>query len=314
MIEMEIDSIRVSKLNGEPVITLKEKGLDRYLAIWIESVGADAIERARRNVRAERPTTHDVMTSIIVSLGASIDHVLISALKRDAFHAKIALRLNDRQAEVDTRPSDALALAVRTGTPIYAEESVLDKAGITLEDGSEASRDFAAFLGKYESAYDGIRREVPRHHDGTYAKAHEVFSEAALGLLQEAQKAAKDMHSSAVEPLHILLAILESSHKHTTEMLRAFNVPSKEACARLKQLGALTQESTDTNAVELGEGGRRLLSVAIDEAQMLGGPAVAPEHLLLAALRESSQATLEALRPSTIPLEEAYRALAASYF
>ena len=133
-------------------------------------------------------------------------------------------------------------------------------------------------------------------------------------MLQEAQKAAKDMHNSAVEPLHILLAILESSHKHTAEMLHTLNVPFREACTGLKQIGTLTQKSADTNTVELGEGGRRLLAVAIDEAKMLGSPVVAPEHLLLAALRESSQVMLEALRPSTISLEEAYRALAASYF
>jgi len=133
MIEMTIDSIRVSLMNYQRVVILKEKMAERYLPIWIGPAEADAIAVKLQSVTVPRPLTHDLLHSIIAALGATINSIIVSDLKNDTFYAKIILNVDGGQMEVDSRPSDALALAVRAEVPIYAEEAVLDKASILLD-------------------------------------------------------------------------------------------------------------------------------------------------------------------------------------
>ncbi len=309
MVEMVIDSIQVGEPDGVRVLVLKEKHRNRCLAIWIGHAEADAIAVVMQNAKLNRPLTHDVMKSIITSLGVVADYVVIDALKKDEFHAKIALRLNDQRTEVDTRPSDAVALALRVGIPMYAKEAVLAKASITLDEfelvGAETHRSEAsdsgvlsAFLGKYE---------------GLHGKAQQVFSPATLYLLKLAQELAKDLRNSTIEPLHLLLAILQSENTRTLDILQALNISAKEAFERLAHIAGLAQMVADAQQMKLGEATRELLTIAIDEAQGLGSQFVEPEHLLLAVLRKSDQATLSALTASTIAYDAVYRALAASY-
>ncbi len=133
MIEMTIDSIRVSLMNYQRVVILKEKMSERYLPIWIGPAEADAIAVKLQGVAVPRPLTHDLLRTVIDALGATVNSIIVSDLKSDTFYAKIILNVGGEQMEVDSRPSDALALAVRVETPIYAEETVLDKAGILLD-------------------------------------------------------------------------------------------------------------------------------------------------------------------------------------
>jgi uncharacterized protein len=134
MIEMTIDSIRVSMMNYQRVVILREKGTNRYLPIWIGPAEADAIAVKLQNVELSRPLTHDLLQSVISTLGASVDYVVVTGLKEDTFYAKLALSVDGTKLDIDSRPSDALALAVRVGAPIYADESVLEKAGIILDE------------------------------------------------------------------------------------------------------------------------------------------------------------------------------------
>ncbi len=133
MIEMTIDSIRVSLMNYQRVVILKEKMAERYLPIWIGPAEADAIAVRLQGVTLPRPLTHDLLYSVIDVLGATINSIIVSDLKNDTFFAKIILNVDGGQLEVDSRPSDALALAVRAEVPIYTEETVLDKASILLD-------------------------------------------------------------------------------------------------------------------------------------------------------------------------------------
>jgi len=133
MIEMTIDSIRVSLMNYQRVVILKEKMSDRYLPIWIGPSEADAIAVKLQGVAVPRPLTHDLLSSVIDTLGATVNSIIVNDLKNDTFFAKVILETEGKQVEVDSRPSDALALAVRTGVTIFADESVLDKAGILLD-------------------------------------------------------------------------------------------------------------------------------------------------------------------------------------
>lgn len=133
MIEMIIDSIRMSLMNSQRVVILKEKEAERYLPIWIGPAEADSIAVKLQDVTVPRPLTHDLLRSVIDALGAVVISIIVNELRNDTFYAKIILNVDDEEMEIDSRPSDAIALAVRAKVPIYAEESVLDKAGILLD-------------------------------------------------------------------------------------------------------------------------------------------------------------------------------------
>jgi len=133
MIEMSVEFVRVSMQNYNRVVILKEKEAERYLLIWIGPSEAEAIAMRLGDVQPPRPQTHDLLRNIIDSLGANVSHVLVNDLNNDTFYARIVLEANGRTVEVDSRTSDAIALAVRAQVPIYAEESVLERAGILLD-------------------------------------------------------------------------------------------------------------------------------------------------------------------------------------
>jgi bifunctional DNase/RNase len=133
VIEMNIDSIRVSMMNYQRVVILKEKYSDRYLPIWIGPAEADAIAIKLQGVTPPRPLTHDLVESIIHNLGASVNSIVVSELHNDTFYAKLVLDVNGKQLELDSRPSDAMAVAIRAQAPIYVEETVLDRAGILVD-------------------------------------------------------------------------------------------------------------------------------------------------------------------------------------
>ena len=152
MVELTIESIRVSLMNYQRVVILKEKESDRYLPIWIGPAEADAIAVRLQEVAVARPLTHDLLRSILDALGASIEYVLVNDLANDTFFARIMLNVDGKSMEIDSRPSDAIALAVRAQAPIFADESVLEKAGVRLDqegqpleglagDGPEATKE-----------------------------------------------------------------------------------------------------------------------------------------------------------------------------
>ena len=133
MQEMLIDSIRVSLMNYQRVVILKEKSSDRYLPIWIGPAEADSIAVKLQDVSVPRPLTHDLLNLVITSLGGSVSHIVVSDLQNDTFFAKILIQRDGDSLEVDSRPSDAIALAVRVKVPIYVEETVLERAGVAMD-------------------------------------------------------------------------------------------------------------------------------------------------------------------------------------
>lgn len=133
MIEMVVDSIRVSLMNYQRVVILKEKETNRYLPIWIGAAEADAIAVKLQGVPVPRPLTHDLLQSVVDAFGGKIQSIIVNDLKNDTFFAKILIAIDGSQMEIDSRPSDAIALAVRVAAPIFADESVLERAGIWLD-------------------------------------------------------------------------------------------------------------------------------------------------------------------------------------
>ncbi len=133
LVEMAIDSVRVSLMSQHRIVVLKDIASPRFLPIWIGPFEADAITIEMQGVEVTRPLTHDLLKSMIEKLGAQVERITITELRNDTFYAEIGLRADGRQLDVDSRPSDAIALAVRTQVPIFVSSDVLDQAGITPE-------------------------------------------------------------------------------------------------------------------------------------------------------------------------------------
>lgn len=134
MIEVTVDSVRVSLLSQHRVVILKDVNEERYLPIWIGPFEADAITIQLQGIEVARPQTHDLLKNVFDVVGARINHIVVNDLRDDTFYARIVVDSNGRRLEIDARPSDAIALAVRAGTPIFVDEAVMERAAITPEE------------------------------------------------------------------------------------------------------------------------------------------------------------------------------------
>ncbi len=133
MIEVFVESIRVNMTNYKRVVMLKEKTGARFLPIWIGHFEADAIAIPMQNVPVSRPLTHDLLGRVVEQLGGKLTQIVINDLADETFYARLILDQNGQHLEVDSRPSDAIALAIRAKVPIYVEDAVLDQAGMVFE-------------------------------------------------------------------------------------------------------------------------------------------------------------------------------------
>jgi bifunctional DNase/RNase len=133
MIELSVEFVRVSMQNYNRVVGLKEKEAERFLLIWIGPSEAEAIAMRLGDVQPPRPQTHDLLRNVIDALGAKVSHIIVNDLNNDTYYARVVLELDGKTIDIDSRTSDAIALAVRAQVPIFAEESVLDRAGILLD-------------------------------------------------------------------------------------------------------------------------------------------------------------------------------------
>ena len=127
---MSVDSIRVSVVNQQQIVILKTEDSDRFLPIWIGPFEAQAIAVKLHDLWLPRPMTHDLMSSVIADLGARVERIVVTDIADGTFYARVLLIADGKSLEVDSRPSDAIALALRVDAPIYVEDSVLDEASI----------------------------------------------------------------------------------------------------------------------------------------------------------------------------------------
>jgi bifunctional DNase/RNase len=148
--EMIVESVRVHMLSSQHVVILRDTARERYLPIWIGPWEANAIAMRLQGVTPERPMTHDLFTQTLSELGVTVKQIIVADLTEDTFRARLLLQLDGREIDLDARPSDAIALAVRTGVPIFATDSVLDRAGVIPEGAEEEKlsvfRDFVNSL------------------------------------------------------------------------------------------------------------------------------------------------------------------------
>ncbi len=152
MIRVSVDSIRVSLLTQHRVVVLREADSQRYLPIWIGPFEADAIAMAIQGHEPQRPLTHDLLKAIIGDMGGTVSHIVVNDIHDSTFFARIVIEHYGRSVEVDARPSDAIALAVRTDIPIYVEAHVLDQAGVRFDQEDQLTRDPTTHPDEGESA------------------------------------------------------------------------------------------------------------------------------------------------------------------
>lgn len=156
MIEAIVDSIRVNLVTQNRVLFLREVQGDRHLPIWIGEFEAQAIVLEMQGMTPQRPLPYDLMMTMLGELDANVARVIINDLSHDIYYARIVIEQGGEFKEVDSRPSDAIAVAVRAHCPIFVDESVMDRAGVNIAE-DEAGDD--------ESAEDHADAENPREDE-----------------------------------------------------------------------------------------------------------------------------------------------------
>jgi bifunctional DNase/RNase len=173
LIEMIVESVRVHMLSSQHVVILKESDRDRYLPIWIGPSEANAIAMRLQGLNAERPLTHDLLVSLVAALNSAVSRVVVTHVTEGTFHARLYLETADGgEAEIDSRTSDAIAVAVRTGSTIYVDERVLDEAGVEPDraqpgdDPDEKLAVFREFVNSLDVDMEGGEKGPPGEEPG----------------------------------------------------------------------------------------------------------------------------------------------------
>jgi bifunctional DNase/RNase len=160
--EVVVESVRVHMLSSQHVVLLKETERERYLPIWIGSWEANAIATRLQGQTPERPLTHDLFAAALEEMGVKIRRVIVSSLAEETFHATLELEQAGHTYAVDARPSDALALAVRTGCRIFASTEVLERAGVEPERHVDEKLEvFREFVNSLDVDLEDWHREGP---------------------------------------------------------------------------------------------------------------------------------------------------------
>ena len=176
--QMIVESVRVHMLSSQHVVILREADRERYLPIWIGSWEAQSIAMKLQGIEAERPLTHDLLASILGDLGVSVRRIVVSDLADETYRARIVLASDGDDHEIDARPSDAIALAVRVAAPIFATEAVLDRASVIPEaDEEERLSVFRDFVNSLSVDPDARAGEGPGHPGSSLGPDQEVSDE-----------------------------------------------------------------------------------------------------------------------------------------
>jgi bifunctional DNase/RNase len=144
MVEVVIDSVRVSLTNQQRIVVLREANTERYLPIWIGPYEAEAITIALQEIEVARPQTHDLLKNVLTTLNARLLRIEVISLREDVFYGNLVVEVDGRTVMIDSRPSDALALAARARVPIMVSREVMESAGVMPEEDLQNQRPTAA--------------------------------------------------------------------------------------------------------------------------------------------------------------------------
>jgi bifunctional DNase/RNase len=277
-------------MNYQRVVVLKEKEGERYLSCWIGTAEADAIAVKIQGVSVPRPLTHDFICQIIDFVGGKVHSAIIDKLINDTFHAKLVVIVKDRQARIDCRPSDALAVAVRKDVPIFVDDKVLNKAGILLNEETGKLLDPSL-----EETLNGQKSGKSRF---------ETFSEPVQSILERAEAEAKRMNCSYVCTGHLLLSLANEMNT-ATEVLKNAGVSWDKIQMDIETI-MKEEKDNEGGGSGLTSAVKETIQISIAEAKRLGSEKVFPEHVLLGLARTTDSIAARQLKNAGITPEIVY--------
>jgi len=320
-IKMEIDSVRVSLMNNQHVLILKEKSSNRYLPIWTGPAEADSISIKLQNVDLARPLTHDFVCSIIQTLGGTVKEAIIDKLDNDTFYAKIIVTVNKKDREIDCRPSDAVATAIRMGAPIFADNKVMKKAGVILdpETGKPVSLQKESGTTGEQRKVDekeikklkGFMKTLDIEDEGPEIKyiekepsRFELFSDSAQNVLNSSESEAKRLNHNFIGTGHLLLALIKEANI-ATEILKNLGINLDSIPAEI-EVSIGTQSNLEGEEAGLTTAVKRTIWLSAEEAKKLGSNKIKPEHILIGLLRQDDGLAANLLKKLEITIERIY--------
>ena len=276
-------------------IRAKGKEVHKYLPIWVGPTEGDSIAMKLQGKETHRPMTHDLMDSMIGDLGGKVARVVVSELREDTFLGKIVLQRNGTTIERDSRPSDAIALAVRTGASIYAEEDVLDRAGVEFdpETGDVISTN-----------WQWVSRSIRESKE-----FDNVFSKEAKRLLEEAGAHANRLGHEEIIPEHILLALVEEDKGAGAKVMASLGLDLGEVRSKLEERSERSDSPSDKELLDFSDASQRVLSIARTEAYMSFDGQVGTEHILLGLVVADEGLASQILKGGGIGIEAARAAV-----
>ena len=315
MLEVTIDQIHVNPAGHQRIVVLKAKGADRCLPIWVGSAEGDSIALKLEGKEVPRPLTHDLMDSMISDLGAKVTQVVVSELREDTFIARVVMQRNGTTIERDSRPSDAIALAVRCGAPIFAEEDVLERAGVPLNPATGEPDPTDARWPSFS-----LRRQS------------DALSEDARSLLTQADSEAKRLGRRAAEPEDILLALTGEAGYVGARVLSDLGADPQVIRAKLETRVAggpaehahpsptpvedpamekeeLADHPEHDAPTELSAASHRVLRLARTESDLFSHSRVDTAHILLGLVLSGDGLAWQVLKESGVEIEGARAAV-----
>ena len=286
MYEMTIDHLRVNRLSNQRSVILKGKEVSKYLSIWIGEAEGNAIGLKLQGQDMLRPMTHDLMDSMIRDLGATVTRVVVSEMRGDMFLAYVALRINDTTIEVDSRPSDAIALAVRCGAPVFVAEGVLEQVGTDIDSETvEPTSTSAQFPPDFPNVTDD-----------------RLFSERARSVFRQAGLEASQLGHAEIEPEDMLLALVAESEGIGAMVLTDLGADLGTIQSRLQGQAERVERSLDSPP-ELGERSKRVVRLALMGGSLLFNSRVSTGHLLMGFVLADDGLASAVLKESGIEIE-----------
>ncbi|GAI30833.1 unnamed protein product, partial [marine sediment metagenome] len=243
---------------------------------------ADAIAVKMQSISVPRPLTHDLLCNVASIARLKIKSAIINKLEKDTFYAKLVLASPDRCYEIDCRPSDALAVALRVGAPIFANEKVLAKAAIHLEEET------------------GKLIEPRKDENGKLG----IFSESAQEALSLAEKEAKRLNHNFVSTGHLLLALLKSVPTAASEVLNNLGINLAKIPKEIEV--SINQPNIESGEIGLSPALKKTIELTIEEAKRLGSEKVLPEHFLIGLTRENEGIAANLMKNLGINTEKIY--------
>ena len=283
MLEMTVESVRINLQTEQRVVILKATKQERYLFIWIAHAEAYAIAVELQGTSSPRPLTHDLFINLMSAFEIKIVRIVVSDLVDDIFYTYMELEMAGRHVRVDARPSDAIAIAVRARIPIYVEDSVLERAGVSLEDAGDSDK----------------RNDAHMHESDRFAK----FTERARKVLRLAQEEAQRFQHNYIGTEHLLLGLVREGEGVAGKVLTSLGVDLEQVHKAVEDIVGRGDQIVP-GEVGLTPRAKKVIELAEDEARLFDHHSIGTEHLLLGLIREGEGRGARALEGMGVNLEK----------